>query len=140
MISFFLDDQINQFSEHVEDSIGSLKSAEFPKCQPQKFKYPKAKFGSGLERSFNSSWYKLHPWLYYDVKTSVVLYEVCVSQGKKGNLTLSTKKEDAFISTVFRIGKKLQKNSENTNSQIAIGSPLVCQVYEKHGYNIMRET
>ena len=84
MISFFLDDQINQFSEHVEDSIGSLKSAEFPKCQPQKFKYPKAKFGSGLERSFNSSWYKLHPWLYYDVKTSAVLYEICVSQGKKG--------------------------------------------------------
>ena len=86
--------------------MGSSESAEFQKCQPQNFKYPKRKFGLGLERLFNPGWYKLYPWLHYDVKTDVVLCEVCVSQGKKGNLTLSTKKEDAFISTGFSNWKK----------------------------------
>ena len=86
--------------------MGSSESTEFHKCQPQNFKYTKRKFGSGSERSFNPSWYKLYPWLHYDVKTDVVLCEVCVSQGKKGNLALSTKKEDVFISTGFLNWKK----------------------------------
>ena len=40
------------------------------------------------------------------MKTDVVLCQVCVSQGKKGNLTLSTKKGDVFISTGFSNWKK----------------------------------
>ena len=89
-----------------ENSMESSASAEFQKYQPENFKYPKRKFGSRPERSFNPSWYKLYPWLHYDVKNDVVLCEVCVSQRKKGNLTLSTKKEGAFISTGFSNWKK----------------------------------
>ena len=106
LISFFLDDQINQSSEHVEYSMGSSESAEFQKCQPQNFKYLKRKFGSRPETSFNLSWYKLYPWLEYNVKTDITLCEVCISQGKKGNLTLSTKKQNAFISIGFLNWKK----------------------------------
>ena len=40
------------------------------------------------------------------MKTDVVLCKVCVSQGKKRNLTFSTKKEEAFISTGFLNWKK----------------------------------
>ena len=93
-------------SEHVEDCMGSSESVELQKCQPHNFRYPKGKFGSRPQRQFNPSWYKLYPWLHYDVKTDVVLCEVCVSQGKKGNLTLSTKKEDAFILNGFLNLKK----------------------------------
>ena len=135
LISFFLDDQINQSSEHVEDSMGSSESAEFQKCQPQNFKYPKRKFGSGLDRSLNPSWYKLYPWLHYDVKTDVVLCEVCVSQRKKGNLTLSTKKEDAFISTGFSNWKKtlekFRKHQESSCHRKTVSMSSIRETNEK---------
>ena len=43
--------------------------------------------------------YKSFPWLHYDLEKDEVLCAACVSQEKKINLALSSKKEDAFVST-----------------------------------------
>ena len=117
LISFFLDDQINQSNEHVKDSMWSSESAEFQKCQPQNFKYLKRKFGSGPERSFNPSWYKLCPWLLYDVKTDIVLYEVCVSQEKKEEFnSFNQKRGRVHFDRFFELEKASEKFRKHQQS------------------------
>ena len=60
--------------------------------------FQKKKFGQE-ERSFNPFWYESFPWLHYDLERCRVVCNMCFSREKKGNLALSSKKEDAFIST-----------------------------------------
>ena len=81
---------------------------------------------------FNPCWYESFPWLHYDLEKDVVLYAICVSQEKKGNLTLSSKKEDAFLSTGFRIGRKPWKNLGNAKVHALIWKHQLCQLFERH--------
>ena len=140
-ILFFLDDQINQSSEHAEDSMGPSESAEFQKYQLHRT--------SSIRRE-NLDWGRRDRLTQavtsciHGYTTAWRLILCCVRflfrREKKGISLFQPKKRTRSFQPDFPIAKKLQKNSENTNSQVPNGNPLVCQVYEKHGYNITRET
>ena len=63
----------------------------------------------------------------------VVLCDVCVSQGKKENLTLSTEKEDTFISTSFsnwkRASKKFRKYQQSSCHRVSVSMPSIRETW-----------
>ena len=127
---FIGDDEENSYiSTESSASTGLL----FSKSQPLNFDYPKRKFGQGPKQSFNPSWYKSFSWLHYEVGKDVVLCATCVSQEKKGNLTLSSKKEDAFLSTGFSNWKKaLEKFRKHENSNCHLEAASMSVIRETH--------
>ena len=55
---------------------------------------------SFVKKNVHSTYVCMNPFhQYYEIEKNVVLCATCASQQKKGNLALSSKKEDAFLST-----------------------------------------
>ena len=71
-----------------------------------------------------------------DLEKDVVLCATCVSQERKSNLALSSKKEDAFLSTGYSNWKKaLQKFRTHESSNCHLEA--LCQLYEKPMKNLI---
>ena len=108
-----------------------MSRSTFVKNQPVNFDFPKRKFGQ-KERSFSPSWYESFPWLHYDLEKDV-LCGTCVSQEKKGNLALSSEKEDAFLSTGCSNWKKaLEKFRKHESSHCHLEASAMSVIRETH--------
>ena len=104
----------------------------FVKNQPVNFDFPKRKFGQE-ERSFNPCWYESIPWLHHNLEKDKVLCATCVSQEKKCNLALSSKKEDAFLSTGCSNWKKaLEKIRKHEGSHCQLQASTMSVIRETH--------
>ena len=72
-------------------------------------------YSDGSERSFQPKWKKLYPWIVYNFDKDVVVCSYCAEAEKRNYFGLSTKREPAFISKEFLIGRRLSKNYEGSD-------------------------
>ena len=64
-------------------------------------------YSDGSERPFQPKWKQLYPWTEYNFDKDVVLCSYCAKAEKRNYSGLSTKREPAFISKEFLIGRRL---------------------------------
>ena len=110
-VSNELVDCINIIGNTFERGNATLKKnietgclAEVPslitKKQPTNMKFSEKVFGK-KDRSFNANWYSKLPWLYYDTKCDSVYCYTCMTAQTKGNKSVSSNSEPAFMKIEF---------------------------------------
>ena len=119
-------------NENVNLQHSALCRSIFVKNQPVNFDFPKRTFGQ-KERLFDP--YKSFPWLHYDLEKDEMLCATCVSQEKKINLALSSKKEDAFLSTGCSNWKKaLEKFRKHERLHCHLEASTMSVIRKTHEY------
>ena len=120
------------FLHELVKKMKTLSRSICAKNQRVSFDFPKRKFGQE-ERSFKLCWYEFFPWLHYDLEKDVAFCATCVSQEKKGNLVLSSKKEEAFPSTGCSNWKKaLEKLMQYESSHCHLKASTMSVSWETH--------
>jgi hypothetical protein len=74
---------------------------------PENFVFPKTLIGKKRERHCQSQWFKIFPWLHYDVEKDAVFCHFCTLHEDK--LLAEHNKDPAYISTGFKNWKKAPK-------------------------------
>lgn len=91
--SLYLVTAVTHLQAPSDIASGVLEAPKQPRV-----KFPSRSFGTGRQRSFNSDWYKSHPWLEYSVERDAAFCYPCRLFKSAG----SSQSEDAFTKTGFR--------------------------------------
>ncbi len=105
----------NNLVNNINQDEVSLLEGPF---QPKNYVFPRKQFSSSkYKRSFNAAWFSQWPWLHYRINTDSVLCFTCVYAIQKKLMTVSSRKDNAFMDNGFCNWKKAtEKFSEHAMS------------------------
>jgi hypothetical protein len=86
-------------SVSISDSETNIFEQDLKPSQPMLKKYTLTQFGN-QQRSFNCQWYKIYPWLEYNIQRDAAFCHICRVMSVTSRST--SKVEQTFISEGFR--------------------------------------